>query len=140
VEERRPRFEPSHERRERLAQRFFAAAREGDLGALEELLAHDVTFHGGGRAEPLRGRVRVARALRAGLRVVRQRLGGFTLREVVVNGQPGAMVLDPSDRLVGVVALDISEGGHIQGITSVAEPDKLQHLGPLADLDRPAGH
>jgi RNA polymerase sigma factor (sigma-70 family) len=140
VEERRPRFEPSHERRERLAQRFFAAARDGDLSALEELLAHDVTFHGGGRAEPLQGRVRVARALRAGLRVAGSRLGGFSLREVPVNGQPGAMLLDPSDRLLGVVALDISEGGHIQAITAVADPEKLQHLGPLADLDRLGGH
>jgi RNA polymerase sigma-70 factor (ECF subfamily) len=48
VEQRRPRFEPSREQRERLARRFFAAAQDGDLGALEELLAHDVTLHGGG--------------------------------------------------------------------------------------------
>ena len=61
VEQRRPRFEPSRERRERLARRFFAAAQDGDLGALEELLAHDVTLHGGGLPQPLTGRVRVAR-------------------------------------------------------------------------------
>jgi hypothetical protein len=48
VEQRRPRFEPSREQRERLARRFFAAAQDGDPGALEELLAHDVTLHGGG--------------------------------------------------------------------------------------------
>jgi RNA polymerase sigma-70 factor (ECF subfamily) len=134
VEQRRPRFEPSRERRERLARRFFAAAQDGDLGALEELLAHDVTLHGGGLPQPLKGRVRVARTLRAGVRAATTRLGGVSLREVTVNGQPGAMVLDPSERLIGVVALDIAEGGQIQTVTSVINPDKLRHLGPLADL------
>jgi len=139
VEQRRPRFEPSRERRERLAQRFFAAARDGDLGALEELLAHDVTLHGGGLPQPLKGRVRVARTLRAGMRTATTRLGGISLREVTVNGQPGAMVLDPSERLIGVLALDIAEGGQIQTVTSVTNPDKLRHLGPLADLGPLAG-
>jgi RNA polymerase sigma-70 factor (ECF subfamily) len=134
VEQRRPRFEPSRERRERLARRFFAAAQDGDLGALEELLAHDVTLHGGGVPQPLTGRVRVARTLLAGMRVATTRLGGLSLREVTVNGQPGAMVLDPSERLIGVLALDIAEGGQIQTVTSVINPDKLRHLGPLADL------
>lgn len=62
-----------------------------------------------------------------------QLFGGIS-REVSVNGQPGAMAFDPSERLVGVIALDIAEGGQIQTVTSVINPDKLQHLGPLADL------
>lgn len=134
VEQQRPRFEPSRERRERLARRFFAAAQDGDLRALEELLAHDVTLHGGGLPQPLEGRVRVARTLLAGVRRATTRLGGLSLRDVSVNGQPGAMVLDPSERLIGVVALDIAEGGQIQTVTSVIDPDKLQHLSPLADV------
>jgi len=134
VDQRRPRFEPSRERRERLARRFFAAARDGDLGALEELLAHDVTLHGGGLAQPLTGRVRVARTLLGAIRQATTRLGGVSLREVSVNGQPGAMALDPSERLIGVVALDIAEGGQIETVTSLIDPDKLRHLGPLADL------
>ena len=78
--------------------------------------------------------MRVARALRAGMRVASTRLGGFSLREVSVNGQPGAMVLDPSERLIGVLALDITEGGQIQTVTSVIDSAKLRHLGELADL------
>jgi hypothetical protein len=93
-----------------------------------------VTLHGGGLPQPLKGRVRVARTLLAGLRTATTRLGGISLREVTVNGQPGAMVLDRSERLIGVVALDIAEGGQIQTVTSVVNPDKLRHLGPLADL------
>jgi RNA polymerase sigma-70 factor (ECF subfamily) len=129
VAERRPRFEPSPERRERLARRFFAAARDGDLGALEELLAHDATLHGAGRAQPLTGRVRVARTLRNAARAAVNRFGGLSLQEVTVNGQPGALVLDPSDRLLGVIALDITEDGRIQTVTSVFDPAKLGHLG-----------
>src|SRR5215208_7775007 len=41
VEERRPRFEASREQREELARRFLAAVREGDVGALESMLAKD---------------------------------------------------------------------------------------------------
>jgi hypothetical protein len=41
VLERRPRFEASREQREQPATRLFAAAEEGDLEGLEELLAHD---------------------------------------------------------------------------------------------------
>jgi RNA polymerase sigma factor (sigma-70 family) len=138
IEQRRPRFEPSRTRRERLAQRFFAAARDGDLGALEALLARDVTLHGGGRPQPIQGRVRVARTLVAAMRAT-TRLGGVSVREVSVNGQPGATVLDPSGKLIGVIALDIAEGQQIQTITAVINPDKLKHLGPLANLDPVGG-
>jgi RNA polymerase sigma-70 factor, ECF subfamily len=93
-----------------------------------------VTLHGGGLPQPLTGRVRVARTLVASMRTATTRLGGISLREVSVNGQPGAMVLDPSEQLIGVVALDIAESGQIQTVTSMTNPDKLRHLGPLADL------
>jgi RNA polymerase sigma-70 factor (ECF subfamily) len=92
-----------------------------------------VTLHGGGLPQPLKGRVRVARTLLAGMRAL-TRLGGVSLREVSVNGQPGAMLLDPSERLISVLALDIAEGGQFQTVTSVINPDKLRHLGRLADL------
>src|SRR5215217_6367694 len=74
VKERRPRFEASRAQQEQLATRFFAAAEEGDLEALEELLAHDVVFRGDGggkapaAARAIHGRARVARLLSALLR------------------------------------------------------------------------
>src|SRR3954452_21240958 len=40
VADRRPRFEASPDARDELARRFLAAAQQGDLGALETLLAH----------------------------------------------------------------------------------------------------
>ncbi len=100
-----------------------------------QLLAHDVTLHGDGLARPIVGRVRVARTLATGMRTAARRFGGVSLRDTSVNGQPGAMVLDASDRLLGVVALDVTDDGRIQTITSVFNHDKLRHLGPLADVD-----
>jgi RNA polymerase sigma-70 factor (ECF subfamily) len=58
---------------------------------------------------------------------------GVTLRREEVNGQPGALFFDREGRLVSVVALDVAEG-QIQGVSGIVNPDKLRHLGPLADL------
>jgi RNA polymerase sigma-70 factor (TIGR02957 family) len=138
VEERRPRFEASREQQEELATRFFAAAEEGDLQGLEELLAHDVVLHGdgGGKApalaRALHGRVRVARTLIAGLRAA-TRTGSITTRREEVNGQPGAIFFDREGRLIAVMILDVAEG-QIQAVSSIVNPDKLRHLGPVADL------
>jgi RNA polymerase sigma-70 factor (TIGR02957 family) len=142
VDERRPggrvRFEASREQREQLATRFFAAAEDGDLQGLEELLAHDVVFRGDGggkapaAARAIHGRARVARLLIAGLRTL-ARSGGFTTRREEVNGQPGALFFDREGGLLSVAILDIAEG-QIQGVSAIANPDKLRHLGPVADL------
>jgi RNA polymerase sigma-70 factor (ECF subfamily) len=138
VDEGRVRFDASGEQREQLADRFFAAAQEGDLPALEALLAEDVELHGdgGGKvpaiARTLFGRSRVARMLRNWVRVA-PRLGAVEMRRVDVNGQPGAMLLDRDGRLFSVMALDIAEG-QIQGIRSIVNPDKLGHLGEVADV------
>src|SRR5918994_1132209 len=138
VEERRPRFEASRAQREELASRFFAAAEEGDVEGLEELLAHDVVLRGdgGGKAPALRralhGRARVGRQLIAGMRALAR--FGLTWRREEVNGQPGALFIDREGRLIAVMSLDVAEG-QIQAVSSIVNPDKLQHLGPLADLD-----
>jgi RNA polymerase sigma-70 factor (TIGR02957 family) len=137
VEQRRPRFETSREQREELATRFFAAAEEGDLQGLEELLAHDVVFRGdgGGKApaapRAVHGRARVARLLIGGLRAIAR--FGFTTRREEVNGQPGALFFDSEGRLISVAILDIAEG-QIQGVSGIVNPDKLRHLGPVGDL------
>jgi RNA polymerase sigma-70 factor (ECF subfamily) len=139
VGERRPRFESSREQREKLASRFFAAAEEGDLGALESLLTHDVDLHadGGGKApaiaRPLLGRSRVARAVVAWVRRGLE-IPGTAVRPVEVNGHAGAVVLDGEGKLVGVVALEIA-GQEVRSVVGIVNPDKLQHLGSVGDLD-----
>jgi hypothetical protein len=139
IEERRPRFEASREEREQLAARFFAAVEDGDLEGLEALLAHDVMLRGdgGGKAPALAhaldGRVRVARTLSAGLRMAVSRAGRFTLRREQVNGQPGALFFDDQGSVIAVMILDIADG-QVQAISSIVNPDKLRHLGPVGDL------
>jgi hypothetical protein len=136
VEQRRPRFQTTREQRDELAARFFAAVEQGDLAGLEALLAHDVelTGDGGGKvptlARPLRGRSHVARML---INYVVARLPEVSLRLAEVNGGPGALYLDGRQRLIGVMALDIA-GGQITSISSIVNPDKLKHLGPVGDF------
>jgi RNA polymerase sigma-70 factor (ECF subfamily) len=134
----RPRFQSTREQRDELARRFFAAARDGDLGGLEALLADDVTLtgDGGGKvpalARSLHGRNRVARTLHNWFKLG-VRIPGAAMRPAEVNGGPGAMLIDGEGRLIGVLALQI-EGGYVKSISSIVNPDKLSHLGPVSDL------
>ena len=135
---RRPRFATTREQRDELARRFFAAARDGDVAGLEALLAHDVelTGDGGGKApalaRSLRGRARVARALVNWFRLA-ARHPDVSLRPAEINGGPGALLVDAEQRLIAVMAIDVA-GGRVAGVGSIVNPDKLSHLGPVADL------
>jgi hypothetical protein len=132
VDEGRLRFEASQERREQLARSFLAAVDNGDLQALEALLAHDVVLHGdgGGRVRaitrPVHGRAKVARVLLSWMHAA-EPFGGWSLRQVQVNGQPGVLVSDVACKLIAVAVLDIAHG-HIQAVRSIVNPDKLRHL------------
>jgi RNA polymerase sigma-70 factor (ECF subfamily) len=138
VEVGRPRFQTTEEQRDELTRRFFAAAEKGDLAGLEALLTHDVelTGDGGGKvpalARSLQGRNRVARALTNWFRLA-GRLPDISIRLVEVNGGPGALYLDPEQRVIGVLSLEVVDG-QIAGINSIVNPDKLAHLGPVGDL------
>ncbi len=137
VDERRPRFEASREERQQLAERFFEAVEEGDTERLVGLLAHDVVVYGDGDRRgpawrrPIYGRDNVSRLL-LGLRDQWTKVG-VTLRRTEINGQPGAMFLDRDGRLINVFSLDVADGA-VQTIRSIANPEKLGHLGPLADV------
>ncbi len=132
----RPRFEADRRRRDELAQRFFAAVAEGDTDELVSLLAADAVLwgDGGGKApaaaRPVVGRDRVARFL-AGLgRQARRQ--GLRIAPVPVNGQPGVIAHDPAGAVVAVMTIDVADG-EVQAVRSVANPDKLRHLGPVRD-------
>jgi RNA polymerase sigma-70 factor (ECF subfamily) len=138
VGEREPRFETSREQHDRLAASFFDAFEEGDLEKLESLLADDVSLHGdgGGKApalvKALRGRARVARVL-VGFRRRADRFGGVELRHAELNGGLGALSYDREGKLISALILEV-DGGEIQSVNSIVNPDKLAHLGPVADL------
>jgi len=132
----RPRFDVDRQEREDLAAPFFDAVTAGDVDELRELLAADVEVYGdGGGKAPQWMRVVV------GLDNVARMFGGLGRRFAgagiqvephEVNGQPGAVLRDPDGRVINVLVLDVLDG-RIQVIRSVINPDKLRHLGPVAD-------
>ena len=136
VEDGRPRFDVDRREREELAAHFFDAMTIGDVDALKQLLAADVEVYGdGGGKAPQWSRVVV------GADNVARMFGGLGRRfsgsgiqveRHEVNGQPGAIVRDADGLVVNVLVLDVLDG-QIQVVRSVINPDKLRHIGPVAD-------
>ncbi|MCX5181460.1 RNA polymerase sigma-70 factor [Streptomyces sp. NBC_00268] len=132
----RPRFETDRREREELAERFFGALREGNVDRLRELLATDVSMvaDSGGKAPQWArgffGAGQVSRVL-AALLPPFTRIGGV-VEPHQVNGQPGAIFRDPDGKVLNTWTLDILDG-RIRTIRTVSNPDKVGHVGPVAD-------
>ncbi|GIG70948.1 RNA polymerase sigma-70 factor [Phytomonospora endophytica] len=133
----RPRFEADRREREELAGRFFDAMAEGDVESLRELLSADVRMVGdsGGKAPQF------SRGMSVGFDNVTRMLVlflptfteiGGTIEPHEVNGRPGVVLRYREGGILSVWSLDIQEG-RIQTIRAVNNPDKLAHLGPVAD-------
>jgi hypothetical protein len=63
---------------------------------------------------------------------LRTALGWASMEPRELNRQPGVIIRDHDGKVVGTMTLDVLDG-QIQTIRSVANPDKLRHLGPVAD-------
>lgn len=132
----RSRFAVDRQERDELAGRFFAAFRDGDVDTLREVLAADVHLVGdsGGRApqwgDGIFGTDHVARVL-ASMMEPLQRIGG-SVEVHELNGEPGAIFRDRDGRVVNTWTLDV-RGGKVQTIRTMLNPDKLGHVGPVAD-------
>ncbi|MFF8902683.1 RNA polymerase sigma-70 factor [Streptomyces lydicus] len=132
----RPRFTADGQERQELARRFFDALKDGDVGGLQQLLAANVELvgDGGGKAPQLAkavmGAENVARLLGTVfpwlLRI------DVTCEQHEVNGQPGAIFRDRDGKVLHTLALEVLDG-QIRSIRTVLNPDKLGHLGPVAD-------
>jgi RNA polymerase sigma-70 factor (ECF subfamily) len=137
LEESRRRFDASRQEQQELAERFFAAVADGDVNRLVETLAADVVVYGdgGGKAPqwmvPIAGADKVSRLFASVGRQMREL--GIRLEPREINGQPGALVLDADGLITNVFVLDVADGA-VQTVRSVINPDKLQHLGPVADV------
>ena len=134
--EHRPSVRGLRGKREELAARFFSAVGGGNM---DGLIVHARRRRRRLRRQrrdqppwprPIVGRDRVARLMVSVSSQIRQL--GITARPVEINGQPGAMFVDPAGRLTNVFVLDIADG-QVQTVRSVINPAKLRHLGPLAD-------
>jgi RNA polymerase sigma-70 factor (ECF subfamily) len=112
------------------------------MDGLRELLAADVQLlgDGGGKTPQL------ARAIVGADKVARLLVSVYpwlmridvTFEPHEINGQPGAIFRDQEGKVLQTMVLDVLEG-RVQSVRAVLNPDKLAHLGPVADawaLDR----
>jgi RNA polymerase sigma factor (sigma-70 family) len=132
VRARRPRYQADPGMRRQVTERFVAAVSGGDLPALMQLLAPEVTLwaDGGGKApaagrRPIHGRDDVARLLSRGAGRAPRSLG-VSYRQV--NGDP-AVLLFAGDAPFAVIVLDLTpDGEQVCGIYTVTNPDKLSRV------------
>jgi RNA polymerase sigma-70 factor (ECF subfamily) len=131
VREARPRFHVDKQRGVALAEAFFTASRSGDMKALGEMLAADVSIHadGGGKrpaaTQPIFGFDAVMK-LHGSLAALFRKNGSKLVRAGFVNGLPGFVTLE-ADGELQTTALEI-EDGKVTAIYVVRNPDKLRHL------------
>jgi RNA polymerase sigma-70 factor (ECF subfamily) len=129
VAEGRPRFTASPEEQRRLTERFLAAAREGDVRALVDVLAPDATLwsDGGAKARaarrPITGADRIVRWL---VGVLAKVPADARASLVDLNGQTGIAFWSGADLISATIA--DGAGGRIHAIRTVVNPDKLAYL------------
>jgi RNA polymerase sigma-70 factor (ECF subfamily) len=131
IREARPRFQVEKQHGLALAEAFFAASRSGDMKALGEMLAADVSIHadGGGKRpaalKPIVGFEAVMKVHQILADIFRKNVSKL-VRAGYVNGLPGFVTLE-ADGEIQTTALEI-EHGKIAAIYVVRNPDKLKHL------------
>jgi len=132
ADERRASVSPEEQRR--LLTAFVAAARKGDLAALENLFASDVVSYadGGGIARaasrPVSGRERVAKFMVA---IAPRFWTGATVQWIEANGQASILV-SRDGAVVAVMTLDASAEG-IDRLLWVMNPNKLAAFHPVTN-------
>jgi RNA polymerase sigma-70 factor, ECF subfamily len=132
--DRRPRFSTSPETQKQMLISFQRALQAGEMTALMNMLAEDVTFwaDGGGKAKgvathQLSGRDVVARFILDNSPIFRNTLPADSRVELAeVNGQP-ALITRSGNRAFAVLTIDV-EAQQIKTIRFVANPDKLAHI------------
>ncbi|MEU5881442.1 RNA polymerase sigma-70 factor [Spirillospora sp. NPDC047279] len=139
VQARRPRFDADQAQRRQITAQFMEACAGGDLNAVLELLAPDVTAwsDGGGKVtasrRPLHGTDSVARWIVGFL--AKPELAGLTMEPAVINGELGVLAV-MNGQTVGALSFDLA-GGRIQNMRFQVNPDKLTGLTPDNGLFRP---
>jgi RNA polymerase sigma-70 factor (ECF subfamily) len=123
--------------------RFLAACEEGAVAPFLELLTEDALLTGDSGGNVPRG-VSIARPV-AGRDAVARVLAGFVRRgapvhfeRALVGGEPGLLIVADDaigGGLIGTWSFEVVDG-QLAAIRGVINPEKLRHLGPLADLER----
>ncbi|MFJ9865265.1 RNA polymerase sigma-70 factor [Streptomyces sp. NPDC101165] len=135
VQSRRPRYDTDPDRRARITTQFIEACAGGDLNAVMELLAPDVTCwsDGGGKVtaarRPLHGPDHVARWILGVL--AKPQSAGVTFRQALVNGELG-ILFTVGEMPVAALTYDLSEDG-IRNLRLQVNPEKLTGLRPSGE-------
>lgn len=131
VQARRPRYTADPLVRLAVTQRFVDAVVGGDLNALMEVLAPDVTLwaDGGGKARaaglrPILGRDKIAPLIIGDGR--RRPVRSLGIRYRAVNGDPSALLLS-GDTAFAVIVLEV-EGDQVTAIYAITNPEKLTRV------------
>ncbi|MFI6869859.1 RNA polymerase sigma-70 factor [Nocardia sp. NPDC050406] len=138
VHARRPRFDTDTTVRSEITDKFLAACRGGDVNALMEVLAPEVTMwnDGGGKVtaarRPVHGPDHVARWMIGVLD--KPIVAGIELRPALINGELGILG-EIGGYPVGAITFDVLDG-RIQNLRFQVNPDKMAHLRPVADNER----
>ncbi|MCL7427651.1 RNA polymerase sigma factor SigJ [Streptomyces sp. YS415] len=133
VHARRPLYQAHPRVRREATERFVRAALGGDIAALMEILAPDVTVwsDGGGNRKPsglrpVHGRDKVVRLLTG--HGARPDVSALHVRYRRVNGDDAAVLFE-GDSPFAVMVMDLTpEGDRISGVYIVSNPDKLTHV------------
>ncbi len=131
VQAARPRYQVTAREHSQLTDRFFDAARSGDVTTLKALLAENATLHtdGGGKRIAARrvifGADKISRFFEG---LVRKSASPtpLWLTPVIVNGRPGWLTIE-QDGLPQVMTLDLTDN-RIHALYIVRNPDKLRNL------------
>ena len=130
LKEHRPRFPASPETHRELLSGYFQAVETGEMTALQNLLAEEVTLwaDSGGKVKgaalrPISGRDAVARFSVGTKRFLPE---DYRVEMAEVNRQP-ALIFRTGDQALLVLTIEVEEG-HIQAIRLIANPEKLARI------------
>ena len=130
LKEHRPRFPASPETHRELLSGYFQAVETGEMTALQNLLAEEVTLwaDSGGKVKgaalrPISGRDAVARFSVGTKRFLPE---DYRVEMAEVNRQP-ALIFRTGDQALLVLTIEV-EAGHIQAIRIIANPEKLARI------------
>ena len=130
LKEHRPRFPASPETHRELLSGYFQAVENGEMTALQNLLAEEVTLwaDSGGKVKgaalrPISGRDAVARFSVGTKRFLPE---DYRVEMAEVNRQP-ALIFRTGDQALLVLTIEVEEG-YIQAIRLIANPEKLAQI------------
>lgn len=137
VAARRPRMDVSRSEQREVVDRFLAAVTNGDLQGLLDALAPDVVLvaDGGGIAQAITHPVLGAKKVANLLRTLPKFDAGARIVPVLLNGGPGARIVDQVDGHETAISF-VVEDGRISRIYAVRNPAKLGRLDVEASLSR----